>query len=138
MWVNYKPVDLEIDDDNRGIFHVFELRMGMNEFDCSFLSLRKQQREGFSECSASCIVASYTFCNESINYCRISHPHQDYNEYLLLSSFQSFVCHINNSFCGVQRENNFPECEKQQSTPCPRALMSVSCPGCMLRGLSTL
>ena len=63
----YKPVDLEIDDDNRGIFHVFELRIGMNEFDCSFLSLRKQQREGFSECSASCIVASYTFCNESIN-----------------------------------------------------------------------
>lgn len=63
-----------------------------------------------------------------------SHPHQGYNEYLLLSSFQSFVCHINNSFCGVQRENNFPEGEKQQSTPCPRALISVSCPGCMLRG----
>ena len=29
MWVNYKPVDVEIYDDNTGIFHVFE---GMNEF----------------------------------------------------------------------------------------------------------
>jgi len=32
MWVNYKPVDVEIDDDNTGIFHVFELQIGMNEF----------------------------------------------------------------------------------------------------------
>ena len=32
MWVDYKPVDEEIDDDNTGIIHVFELRIGMNEF----------------------------------------------------------------------------------------------------------
>ena len=32
MWVNYKPVDVEIYDDNIGIFHVFELQIGMNEF----------------------------------------------------------------------------------------------------------
>ena len=32
MWVNYKPVGVEIDDDNTGIFQVFELRIGMNEF----------------------------------------------------------------------------------------------------------
>ena len=38
-WVHYKPVDVEIDDDNTGIFHAFELQMGMNEFDHrSFLS----------------------------------------------------------------------------------------------------
>ena len=29
----YKPVDVEIDDDNTGIFHVFEMRLGINEFD---------------------------------------------------------------------------------------------------------
>ena len=23
MWVDYKPVDVEIDDDNTGIFHAF-------------------------------------------------------------------------------------------------------------------
>ena len=34
------------DDDDKGIFHVFELRIRMNEFDHrSFLSLLKQQRE---------------------------------------------------------------------------------------------
>ena len=33
-------------NDNTGIFHLFELRIGMNEFDHrSFLSLLKQQRE---------------------------------------------------------------------------------------------
>ena len=32
MWVDYKPVDVEIDDDNTRIFHVFEMRIGMNEF----------------------------------------------------------------------------------------------------------
>ena len=31
MWVDYKPVDVEIDDDNTGIFHVFEMRIGRNE-----------------------------------------------------------------------------------------------------------
>ena len=46
MWVDYKPVDVVIDDDNTGIFHVLELRIGMNEFNHrSFLSLLKQQRE---------------------------------------------------------------------------------------------
>ena len=35
---DYKPVELEIDDDNTGIFHAFELLIGMNEFDhCSSL-----------------------------------------------------------------------------------------------------
>ena len=33
MWVDYKPVDVEIDDDNTGNFHVFEMRIGMHEFD---------------------------------------------------------------------------------------------------------
>ena len=32
MWVDYKPVDVEVDDNTR-IFHVFELRIEMNEFD---------------------------------------------------------------------------------------------------------
>ena len=27
MWLNYKPVYVEIDDDNTGIFHVFEIRV---------------------------------------------------------------------------------------------------------------
>ena len=31
MWVDYKPVDEEIDDDNARI--VFEMPIGMNEFD---------------------------------------------------------------------------------------------------------
>ena len=26
-WVDYKPVYVEIDDDNTGIFHVFEIRV---------------------------------------------------------------------------------------------------------------
>ena len=40
MWVDYKPVDVEIDNDNTGIFHIFELRIGMNDFDPgSLLSL---------------------------------------------------------------------------------------------------
>ena len=33
MWVNYRSVNVQIDDDNTGIFHVFELWIGMNEFD---------------------------------------------------------------------------------------------------------
>ena len=47
MWVdyNYKPVDVEIDDDNTGIFHVFGMRIGMNEFHHRILALLKQQRE---------------------------------------------------------------------------------------------
>ena len=32
MWVDYQLVDVEIDDDNTGSFHVFELRIGMSEF----------------------------------------------------------------------------------------------------------
>ena len=34
-----------LDDDNTGIFHVFEMRIGMNEFDHSILALLEQQRE---------------------------------------------------------------------------------------------
>ena len=33
IWVDYKPVNVEIDDDNTGIVRVFEIRIGMNEFD---------------------------------------------------------------------------------------------------------
>ena len=33
IWVDYEPVDVKIDDDNTGIFRVFEMRIGMNEFD---------------------------------------------------------------------------------------------------------
>ena len=37
-WGDYKPVEVEIDDDNTGIFHAIELQIGINEFDhCSFL-----------------------------------------------------------------------------------------------------
>ena len=28
----YKPVDVEIGDDNKGVLHVFEMQIGMNEF----------------------------------------------------------------------------------------------------------
>ena len=31
MWVDYKPVDVGIDDNNTGIFHLFEMRTGKNE-----------------------------------------------------------------------------------------------------------
>ena len=31
IWVVYKPIDVEIDDT--GIFHVFEMRIGLNECD---------------------------------------------------------------------------------------------------------
>ena len=32
MWVDYEPVDMEIDYDNLRIFHVFEMQIAMNEF----------------------------------------------------------------------------------------------------------
>ena len=32
MWVDYEPVNMEIDDDNLRIFHVFEMQIEMNEF----------------------------------------------------------------------------------------------------------
>ena len=32
-------------DDNTGIFHVFEMRIGMNEFDHRILAVPKQQRQ---------------------------------------------------------------------------------------------
>ena len=43
MWVDYKPVDEEIDDDNSRIFiqFLFEMRIGMNEFDHHILALQK-------------------------------------------------------------------------------------------------
>lgn len=51
---------------------------------------------------------------------------------LLLSSFQSLVCQMNNSFSGLQRANNLPEFEKQHSTPCPSVLISswLACDCC--------
>ena len=45
MWVDYKPVGVEIDDDNIGIFNVFEMRIGINEFDHRILAPLKQQLE---------------------------------------------------------------------------------------------
>ena len=33
MRVDYKLVDVEASDDNTRIFHVFEMRIGINEFD---------------------------------------------------------------------------------------------------------
>ena len=45
MWVDYNPVDVEMDDDNTRSSHVFQMRIGMNEFDRSILTLLKQQRE---------------------------------------------------------------------------------------------
>ena len=41
-WVDYKPVDVDIDDGNTGIFQGFELRVGMNEFDHRSSSLLVQ------------------------------------------------------------------------------------------------
>ena len=28
MWVDYKPINVEMDDDNTGVFHVFEMWIG--------------------------------------------------------------------------------------------------------------
>ena len=36
MWVDHKPVNVEIDDDNSRIFYVFEMWIGMNEFIMAF------------------------------------------------------------------------------------------------------
>ena len=38
MWVDYKPVVVEMDDIYTGIFHIFEMRIGMDEFDCCIFS----------------------------------------------------------------------------------------------------
>ena len=47
MWVDYKPVDVEIDDDNTGISHVFEVRIGMkNEFDHRICIALDRHRRG--------------------------------------------------------------------------------------------
>ena len=45
MSVDYKPVDVEIAADNSGMFHVFEMRKGMNKFDHRFLALLKRTRQ---------------------------------------------------------------------------------------------
>ena len=46
IWVDHRPVVVEIDDDNYiTIFHVFEMWIGMNEFDHSILAVFKHQRE---------------------------------------------------------------------------------------------
>ena len=40
MWVNYKPIDAEIDDDKTRIFHVFEMWIGLDRKSvCYQLSL---------------------------------------------------------------------------------------------------
>ena len=41
-WVDYKPVDVETNDGNTGIFHVFETRIGMNEFDHRIFKQRER------------------------------------------------------------------------------------------------
>ena len=34
IWrVNYEPLDVEIDDDSTGIFHVFEMQIRVNDID---------------------------------------------------------------------------------------------------------
>ena len=44
MGVDYKPVYAEIDnDDNTEIFHVFEMRIGMNDFDRALHRHRRGQ-----------------------------------------------------------------------------------------------
>ena len=63
MWVDYKPVDVEIDDDNTGIFHVFEMRIGMNEFDHRILALLSRcclssAKVHFKYMENSCIIIS--------------------------------------------------------------------------------
>ena len=37
--------DIRICDDGAGIFHVFEVQIGINEFDHRILGLLKQQQE---------------------------------------------------------------------------------------------
>ena len=46
MWVDYKPEDVEIDGDNTGISHVFEVRIGMNEFDHRICIALHRHRRG--------------------------------------------------------------------------------------------
>ena len=45
MGVDYKPVDIEIDDHNTIIFYVFEMQIGMNEFDQGIFALLKLLQE---------------------------------------------------------------------------------------------
>ena len=40
----YKPVDVEIDDDITGIFHVFEMQIGINQSDHRILALKQLER----------------------------------------------------------------------------------------------
>ena len=47
MWVDCKPVDVEVDDGNTGIFHVFELRIEVNEFDHRSFELRISNLQHF-------------------------------------------------------------------------------------------
>ena len=42
IWVDYKPVDGEMDDDNTEISHAFEMRMRINEFDHRILATERQ------------------------------------------------------------------------------------------------
>ena len=34
MWVSYKLIDVEIDDDDTGIFHLLKMQVARNESDC--------------------------------------------------------------------------------------------------------
>ena len=45
MWVDHRPFVVEIDADNTTIFHVFQMWIGLNEFDHGILALFKHQRE---------------------------------------------------------------------------------------------
>ena len=44
MWVTCKSVDVEIHGDNRVIINVFEIRIGMNEFDHCILEMHWHHR----------------------------------------------------------------------------------------------
>ena len=46
MWLDYKPVEVEIDDDNTGIFHVFEIQV-FNNHDPHFKCCLINERECF-------------------------------------------------------------------------------------------
>ena len=64
-WPDYKPVDVEIDDDNTGISLVLELRIGMNEFDQPICIALHRHRRGSG--SNSCSGLSRC-CLSSANY----------------------------------------------------------------------
>ena len=58
-WVDCKSVDVEIVDDNGRIFHVFQMRIGMNEFDHRILALLK-----------AAMIKMYSLNRKSLQYDR--------------------------------------------------------------------